>query len=150
MCKYDYYADVKYYQHMPENIQDSCPFCAASENPDQHIIYENSCCFYLRKPQAKLTGAGLIVPRSHKQTVFDLSTEEWADTLDLLHRAKSYLDDQFNPDGYTVGWNSGEAAGQDIPHAHLHVIPRFNASPSSGISIRDGLLRRLDVTDGLI
>jgi lincosamide and streptogramin A transport system ATP-binding/permease protein len=44
--------------------------------------------------------------------------------LSLLHEVKAYLDNKYKPQGYNVGWNVG---GQEIFHAHLHVIPRYES-----------------------
>ena len=56
----------------------------------------------------------------------------------LVNVIKLLLDDRLNPkpDGYNVGFNSGDAAGQTVPHVHIHVIPRYlgdTADPRGGI-----------------
>ena len=78
----------------------------------------------------------MIVPRAHRETVFDLTAEEWEETQTLLQRAKELLDRAHRPDGYNVGWNSGAVAGQEVFHAHLHVIPRYKDEPLAGRGIR--------------
>jgi diadenosine tetraphosphate (Ap4A) HIT family hydrolase len=78
----------------------------------------------------------MIVPRAHRETVFDLTPEEWAESYELLQRARAMLDRQCQPDGYNVGWNSGAVGGQEVFHAHLHVIPRFADEPLAGRGIR--------------
>jgi diadenosine tetraphosphate (Ap4A) HIT family hydrolase len=78
----------------------------------------------------------VIVPNIHRQTVFDLTPEEWADTYNLLNEVKTLLDAQYQPDGYNLGWNCGSIGGQEIFHAHLHVIPRFQNEPLAGKGIR--------------
>ena len=45
--------------------------------------------------------------------------------LQLLDAAKVGLDDEFHPDGYNVGINDGQAAGQTVLHLHIHLIPRY-------------------------
>lgn len=49
------------------------------------------------------------------------------------------IDREFSPEGYNIGWNAGETGGQHIPHAHLHVIPRFAEGPYAGKGIRHWL-----------
>jgi diadenosine tetraphosphate (Ap4A) HIT family hydrolase len=46
--------------------------------------------------------------------------------LALLDRAKLALDEEFQPQGYNIGINDGAAAGQTVPHLHVHLIPRFD------------------------
>lgn len=56
--------------------------------------------------------------------------------LSLLERAKSDLDKEFSPDGYNIGVNDGQAAGQTVMHLHMHLIPRFEGDlpdPRGGV-----------------
>ena len=59
-----------------------------------------------------------------------------AATFRLLSRVKAWMDAEFAPDGYNVGWNCGRVGGQELFHAHLHVIPRFRQEPLAGQGIR--------------
>ena len=86
--------------------------------------------------QDSLKYSGIIVPVRHAETVFDLTGEEVAATFRMLAQAKAWLDREHSPDGYNVGWNSGAVAGQQVFHAHLHVIPRFAQEPLAGHGIR--------------
>ena len=112
-----------------------CPFCPPVLNVRQ-VILENAHCLFLRQPEEVLLGSGIIIPRAHRETVFDLTAQEWQDTLELLHRARMLLDQQYAPDGYNVGWNCGQAGGQEVFHAHLHIIPRHKDEPLAGKGIR--------------
>ena len=82
-----------------------------------------------------LPGSGIIVPKAHRASPFDLTAEEWAATHELPLRAKAAQDDRLAPDGYFLSWTSFPASVEDVPrmHAHLHVVPRFNDEP-----LRDG------------
>jgi diadenosine tetraphosphate (Ap4A) HIT family hydrolase len=66
----------------------------------------------------------LIVSRRDVSSVFDLTEQEFVWLADALKRAKSFLDSEFQPDGFNVGINCGTAAGQTIHRVHIHVIPR--------------------------
>ena len=68
--------------------------------------------------------------------MFDLTEEEFVSTFSLLTDVKALLDSEYTPQGYNLGWNCGEVAGQTIFHAHLHVIPRFESEPHAGKGIR--------------
>jgi histidine triad (HIT) family protein len=113
-----------------------CPFCHPTDADGQRIVLENAHCRFIQQPQPVLIGSGIIVPRQHRETVFDLTEAEWAATFDLLQRAKQRLDAAHAPDGYNVGWNNGAVAGQSVFHVHLHVIPRFADEPLAGKGIR--------------
>lgn len=112
-----------------------CIFCPVSIKQNE-IILENDLCLFLQNEEAVLAGSGLIIPRAHRQTAFDLSHEEWTGTFDLLHCVKDHLDRQHHPDGYNLGWNCGSVGGQKVFHAHLHVIARFSDEPFAGRDIR--------------
>ena len=114
----------------------NCPFCPDRLYKDQILVIENDQCLFLQQPQRILIGSGFIIPRAHRETVFDLTDEEWSATYALLHEAKKLLDTQWHPDGYNVGWNNGSVAGQSVFHVHLHVIPRFSDEPFAGRGIR--------------
>lgn len=110
-----------------------CLLCSPHVN---EVVLESDYCVFTQVPQSILLGSGLIIPRSHRETVFDLSPLEWTDTYKLLQQVKVLLDERYRPDGYNIGWNSGSVAGQEIFHVHLHVIPRFNDEPFAGRGIR--------------
>ena len=116
----------------------NCPFCEPEKDPQQRIVFENEFCQYLQNPnhQNILEGSGLIVPKTHRQTVFDLTQEEWNATYELMQQVKTYADEMYSPDGYTLGWNVGDASNQSIPHAHFHILPRFADEPYAGKGIR--------------
>jgi len=115
---------------------EGCLFCSIENDLSQEVIMSNQYCMFLQKPQEILIGSGVIVPKEHKETVFDLSEDEWNSTFELLQEVKAYLDSKYKPQGYNIGWNVGAVGGQEILHAHLHVIPRYNDEPMSGKGIR--------------
>ena len=112
-----------------------CPFCPPALNIAQ-VMLENTHCLFLQRPEPVLVGSGLIIPKQHRETVFDLTTEEWQETFTLLHRVKTLMDQQYAPNGYNIGWNCGQVGGQEVFHVHLHVIPRYRDEPLAGKGIR--------------
>ena len=90
----------------------------------------------MQVPQPVLTGSGLIIPKAHRETVFDLTEVEWTATYALLQQVRDLLHELYAPHGYNVGWNAGSVGGQEVFHAHLHVIPRFADEPYAGRGIR--------------
>lgn len=122
-------------------MSEACVFCHTELEPDQEVLFSNESCMFLQLKQyqtkgKQLEGSRLIVPREHRETVFDLTEEEWNLSYRLLHEVKTYIDDKHNPQGYNLGWNSGEVGGQHIFHAHFHVMPRYEDEPLAGKGIR--------------
>lgn len=112
-----------------------CKFCPTSLDPAE-IVLQNAVCVFIQNAESAVNGLGLILPRVHRETVFDLMPEEWAAMFELLKEAKEYLDRKHQPDGYNIGWNCGSVGGQHIFHAHMHVIPRYGDEPFAGKGIR--------------
>jgi diadenosine tetraphosphate (Ap4A) HIT family hydrolase len=66
----------------------------------------------------------LVVPRRHEPDFLALTPEEQAAIWALVPVVRRHIEASGMPDGYNLGVNVGEAAGQTVAHAHLHVIPR--------------------------
>ena len=100
--------------------QDSCPFCRI-----QDIVLENrlAVAFYDKYPVSP--GHLLIIPRRHVADYFDATRDELQAISDLIKQGKVLLDRERQPDGYNIGVNCGEAAGQTVMHLHIHLIPRY-------------------------
>ena len=118
----------------------SCPYCARRAS-DPPAVFGDELVWFLQDPryQGALKHSGVIVPVAHRETVFDLTESEVSATFRLLLKVKAWMDAEFSPDGYNVGWNCGRVGGQEVFHAHLHVIPRFTQEPLAGQGIRSYL-----------
>jgi diadenosine tetraphosphate (Ap4A) HIT family hydrolase len=72
----------------------------------------------------------------HVASLFDRPAEEQAALWWLVAEVRSRLQAQLKPAGFNIGVNDGQAAGQTVDHAHIHVIPRYNgdvADPRGGV-----------------
>lgn len=99
-----------------------CPFCTAELN---RIVFMDDYVVALWDGFPVSPGHLLIVPRRHAAAWDDLSEDERHAVWGNINRAKAEIERQHQPDGYNVGFNLAEAAGQTIFHFHLHVIPRY-------------------------
>jgi diadenosine tetraphosphate (Ap4A) HIT family hydrolase len=111
-----------------------CPFC--SPRVDEKSVLQNEHCLFLQREEPILIGSGLIIPKRHCRTAFDLNLDEWRATYLMIQEVKKFLDEIHQPAGYNLGWNCEVSAGQEIFHAHLHVIPRYADEPFAGRGIR--------------
>jgi diadenosine tetraphosphate (Ap4A) HIT family hydrolase len=123
-------------QHLPdirEAAMTDCLFCDRSRS---HILTENGF-WYVRYDNYPATpGHVEIVPNRHVESLFDLTLMEIADAFALLLEARELLDREYRPDSWNIGINDGKAAGQTIPHLHIHLIPRYHGDqddPRGGI-----------------
>ena len=81
-------------------------------------------------------GHCLVVPHRVYANYFDSTKEEIVGLQALVVEAQKLLREKFSPDGFNVGINCGEAAGQTVPHMHIHVIPRYKGDmddPRGGV-----------------
>lgn len=77
-----------------------------------------------------------MIPHRHVSSFFETTDEERGGLQVLLLAAKQQLDAEFAPASYNIGINDGPAAGQTVPHLHIHLIPRYEGDlpdPRGGV-----------------
>lgn len=114
------------------NKNNNCIFC----NPTNIII--NGEYAYSRWDGFPVSeGHCLIIPKRHVNSIFELTDNELKDLYTILKQTYDYLINfGYRMDGYNVGINCGKAAGQTVPHLHIHLIPRYNGDvfdPTGGV-----------------
>ena len=85
---------------------------------------------------AAAPGHALIIPTRHVASWFDATPEEQREILGAIPRLRQQIECEHRPDGYNIGVNVGEAAGQTVHHLHVHVIPRYSGDvpdPRGGV-----------------
>jgi superfamily II DNA or RNA helicase/HKD family nuclease/diadenosine tetraphosphate (Ap4A) HIT family hydrolase len=114
-------------------LDPSCPFCQINASDEIHsdtLIR----CIYDRHPVSQ--GHALVIPRRHVESWFELSPAEHLSVVSALNELRRLISAQFAPQGFNIGVNCGAVAGQTIPHAHMHLIPRYLgdvADPLGGV-----------------
>ena len=110
-----------------------CPFC----NPlPQRIVIEGVAAMALWDSYPLNPGHVLIVPRRHVASWFEATAGERDEMLRLADDARRIVIERHAPDGFNLGINDGTAAGQTVPHVHLHLIPRYRGDipdPRGGV-----------------
>lgn len=99
-------------------------------------VDENALAVAMRDHYPVSPGHTLVVPRRIVATIWDCSPDELEAMWILVTRQKRVLDEQFRPSGFNVGVNCGVSAGQTVPHAHIHLIPRYTGDhpdPRGGV-----------------
>ncbi|MFP4600195.1 MAG: HIT family protein, partial [Persicimonas sp.] len=111
----------------------SSPF---TEIPEDAWLVSNELGFAFFGGYPVTEGHTLIVPHRVVPTWFEATAEEQRALMALVDEVKAVLDERFEPDGYNIGINAGEAAGQTVMHLHVHVIPRYRGDmpdPRGGV-----------------
>ena len=107
-------------------MTDDCVFCGivAGDIPGR-IVHEtdHSVAFLDANPLA--AGHTLVIPKEHYSRLDDVPDAAAADLFDAVHDLTSAVEGAVDADAVSVGINDGEAAGQEVPHTHVHLVPRF-------------------------
>ena len=103
----------------------SCLFCDVQTIDRDRIIAENSLTYAIRDGFPVTKGHTLFIPKRHTLDYFSLEQEEVLAINQLMdsHRLLLQKEDP-TIDGFNIGMNCGETAGQTIFHCHVHLIPR--------------------------
>lgn len=121
--------------------QSTCIFCS----PDREILAESTHGLAFLDAFPVSPGHALVVPRRHVATIFELTENEYAECFLLVLKVKDLLVARHTPDGFNVGVNCGEAGGQSVWHAHIHVIPRYTGdTPHPRGGVRNVIPRKAD------
>lgn len=104
-----------------------CPFCVLKDEP---ILLQTEKAFAIADGYPVSAGHTLVVPRQHVRTLFELPRPDQLSLWALVERVRALLAEQHHPDGFNIGLNDGLAAGQTVPHVHIHVIPRYQGDVS--------------------
>ena len=103
-----------------------CPLCSQKDNAIENgKLIENDLAYVLMDTNPVSPGHCLIVPRRHVAEFFDATKEEKLAIFDLVDEMKAIIDKKHAPDAYNIGVNIGKAAGQSVPHIHIHMMPRY-------------------------
>jgi diadenosine tetraphosphate (Ap4A) HIT family hydrolase len=112
---------------------ETCPFCNL---PEARRWLANEVGVAVLDGFPITEGHSLVIPRRHVASVFDLHPTEQSALWRLVSQVRDELQAKHRPDAFNIGINDGIAAGQTVPHAHIHVIPRRNgdvADPRGGV-----------------
>ena len=111
-----------------------CFFCNCLDKKDYLIENDFAIARYDDFPVNK--GHLEVIPKRHHKDWWDTTQEEKMAIFDLIEESKKIIDEKYNPDGYNIGMNLGEVAGQSIMHLHVHLIPRYKGdveNPRGGV-----------------
>ena len=93
--------------------------------PQTDKIYQGKYFFIIRDRYPVSKGHLLIISNELRKDYFDLTNDEKTALVEMIDFAKKLILIEVKPDGYNIGMNCGEAAGQTVFHFHCHVIPRY-------------------------
>lgn len=126
--------EYRHYTTLHQGKAEVSPFFALNE--PRELIAETATAFAIYDKFPVNPGHALVIPKRVTEHYFDLSLKEQTACWILVNRVRQIIESGFQPDGFNVGINVLEAAGQTVPHVHIHVIPRYKgdvAAPRGGV-----------------
>jgi len=102
---------------------ENCIFCSDAVRANAILETELAFVVYDKYPQAE--GHVLIIPKAHSENIFEANMFEQIAIFTLVNKAKEYLAEKYKPSGYKIISNIGKAAGQEVFHTHIHLIPYY-------------------------
>lgn len=92
---------------------------------EDRIIYKDDYFFIIKDAFPVSPGHLLIISNELRRDYFLLDNAEKESLSNVIDVAKKIIENEFSPDGYNIGMNCGESAGQTVFHFHCHIIPRY-------------------------
>lgn len=103
-----------------------CVFCKIiTGDIPGYTVYESSTVTGFLDVNPLSMGHTLVVPNEHHEQLQDLPTHQATDLWRGVHDLLPAIESAVDADASTIGVNNGEASGQEIPHVHVHIVPRF-------------------------
>jgi histidine triad (HIT) family protein len=107
-------------------FDESCIFCKiVQKQAPSSIIYEDEAVMVFLDIRPLNLGHTFIIPKAHYVDIFDIPPERLSRIHRVLKQIALVVKKATNADGISIIQQNGKAAGQDVFHLHVHVIPRF-------------------------
>lgn len=124
-----------------------CIFCKIIKREiPAHFIYEDAAVIGILDIRPRTPGHTIVIPKNHVFSVSDVSSEDTGDIFEGVKKVVDILKNKLQPEGFTIGINHGEVAGQEVPHLHIHIMPRWERDGGGSVqSIVDYQEESVDV-----
>ena len=112
----------------------NCIFCKIARNEanaERLLETERTVSFLDINPRSP--GHSLVIPKNHVVVLSELDDETVTEIFKATKSVVQMLEKALQPDAFTIGINDGKAAGQEIPHLHVNIFPRFNGDGGRAI-----------------
>jgi histidine triad (HIT) family protein len=103
-----------------------CIFCSIVDGEiPSDTVYEDDAVLAFLDANPLARGHTLVIPKAHHERLNDLPATLATDVFDAVHDLTDRIERAVDAEATTVAVNNGELAGQEVPHIHVHVVPRF-------------------------
>jgi ATP adenylyltransferase len=109
--------------------EEGCVFCNAlskTDSAENLIAFRGASAFVILNRYPYTSGHLMVIPFEHQATLEELDSATRAEMMELTTRCTTILKKIYNPQGFNIGVNMGEAAGAGVlGHVHIHIVPRW-------------------------
>ncbi|WP_049891209.1 HIT family protein [Methanohalobium evestigatum] len=111
-----------------------CLFCKiiSGEIPSSKVYEDESVYAFLDIAPSSI-GHTLIMPKKHIENFNEMSPEDAASFFKSVNKIAKGVEKGVSADGSNIGLNNGTVAGQEVPHVHIHLIPRYESDGGGGM-----------------
>lgn len=103
-----------------------CIFCKIIKKEiPAHVVYEDDAVMGILDIHPRTPGHTIVIPKEHAFSINEITPETASAMFEGVRRIISFLSEKLDPEGFTIGINHGEVAGQEVPHLHVHIMPRW-------------------------
>lgn len=108
-------------------MMNGCVFCGIVDGSRPHsIVWEDKETIAFMSLRQQREGHVLVIPRAHVENVFALDHDTGAAVMATTVRISRAVESAFEPEGLHLWQSNGPAASQEVPHFHMHVMPRWH------------------------
>ena len=106
-----------------------CIFCDVMDGKlPSHMIYDDDDCLAILDKYPIDNGHSLIITRQHYEKITDMSIDDVSRLFSKVPKIINAIIKATGADAFSIAQNNGKSAKQIIPHVHIHLIPRYNAT----------------------
>ncbi len=106
-----------------------CIFCDVIDGKlPSHMIYDDDDCLAILDRYPIDNGHSLIITRQHYEKITDMSIDDVSRLFSKVPKIINAIIKATGADAFSIAQNNGKSAKQIIPHVHIHLIPRYNAT----------------------
>ena len=114
-------------------MNNDCIFCnIVNGNTSARVIDQNDKAIALLDAFPLSAGHTLIIPKSHYTKLQEMDKEHSSDVFNLLWKVSGAIEKAAGVNASTIAIHNGKEAGQEVPHVHVHIIPRSISDGAAG------------------
>jgi histidine triad (HIT) family protein len=133
---------------MNAKIDNNCIFCKIGQKKiDANIIEENEDAIAFLDAFPLTAGHTLVITKNHYAKLQDVRFDEINNMFKLAYKILPSIEEGTDVQGTLLAIHNGKDAGQEIPHVHLHIVPRKPNDGGAAIHSMFDSIHRLEKSE---